>query len=494
MPAMANNVIIRRLQLRAAAHWQQTIQARLERLAWPDPGPNEYLFIRHLGVRATDAELDSALQAQVMQLLAANNGASAKNPNLIRFSSYAELLAHLTEDLHLRRADTHWFWQDWQHLFALPANEAITELWIAAPRQLAEVTAQLAARSSLPPIWASLSSTQFERLGLALSHTVPFAAEALSDSPVPATSTKTCPPSETPLPDKLRRRWRSSIAALPAGHPAIRFTSALLLLEWRPDLLQSENAAGHIRSIAGQLSGLSNAVKDRPSDSPTDASRQPPPTKDIHPVRHATVNAVERRNTSAPVVQPQTGAARPLRPPIESPGDCVPHTRTDDAFTTTSGGLFYLFNFLRQTATRELVARSGGDAVLGGGWGWLYRLGEALHLTIDAPLAAFLAEQLALDKPEALADLPALPNTPAFLSLFAARYTRLQPWTPERLLCTARVVATASHVDVYFPLEQVDLDLRLAGLDIDPSWLPWLGRVVQFHYVRDPFGIGGERS
>ena len=24
--------------------------------------------------------------------------------------------------------------------------------------------------------------------------------------------------------------------------------------------------------------------------------------------------------------------------------------------------------------------------------------------------------------------------------------------------------------------------VRLAGLDINPGWLPWLGRVVQFHY------------
>jgi hypothetical protein len=30
---------------------------------------------------------------------------------------------------------------------------------------------------------------------------------------------------------------------------------------------------------------------------------------------------------------------------------------------------------------------------------------------------------------------------------------------------------------------QVDMTVRRAGLDLDPGWVPWLGRVVQFHYL-----------
>ena len=44
------------------------------------------------------------------------------------------------------------------------------------------------------------------------------------------------------------------------------------------------------------------------------------------------------------------------------------------------------------------------------------------------------------------------------------------------------VVATATHVDVTFPGEVIDLRLRRAGLDLDPGWVPWLGRVVAYHY------------
>lgn len=45
-----------------------------------------------------------------------------------------------------------------------------------------------------------------------------------------------------------------------------------------------------------------------------------------------------------------------------------------------------------------------------------------------------------------------------------------------------RVSISPTHVDVHLGLSQIDLRIRRAALDVDPGWLPWLGRVVQFHY------------
>jgi len=46
----------------------------------------------------------------------------------------------------------------------------------------------------------------------------------------------------------------------------------------------------------------------------------------------------------------------------------------------------------------------------------------------------------------------------------------------------ARVACTPTHVDLHFALDQADLRLRRLGLDGDPGWLPWFGRVVGFHF------------
>jgi hypothetical protein len=49
-----------------------------------------------------------------------------------------------------------------------------------------------------------------------------------------------------------------------------------------------------------------------------------------------------------------------------------------------------------------------------------------------------------------------------------------------------RLALTATHADGFFALAQTDLRVRRLGLDIDPGWLPWFGRVVAFHYRQGP--------
>ena len=39
-------------------------------------------------------------------------------------------------------------------------------------------------------------------------------------------------------------------------------------------------------------------------------------------------------------------------------------------------------------------------------------------------------------------------------------------------------------LDVSMPLDEADVRVRRLGLDLDPGWLPWFGRVVRFHYPR----------
>lgn len=52
------------------------------------------------------------------------------------------------------------------------------------------------------------------------------------------------------------------------------------------------------------------------------------------------------------------------------------------------------------------------------------------------------------------------------------------------LLCRrfARVDATDTHVEVFFSLADLPLEIRLAGLDRDPGWVPAAGRFIAFHF------------
>jgi hypothetical protein len=55
----------------------------------------------------------------------------------------------------------------------------------------------------------------------------------------------------------------------------------------------------------------------------------------------------------------------------------------------------------------------------------------------------------------------------------------LLDWVVRR---RARVEADPGWIDAFFPLEAVSTDVRAAGLDLDPGWIPWLGVVVRFLY------------
>jgi hypothetical protein len=52
------------------------------------------------------------------------------------------------------------------------------------------------------------------------------------------------------------------------------------------------------------------------------------------------------------------------------------------------------------------------------------------------------------------------------------------------LVCRpGKISATRTHIDILLDLRQAELRVRRAGLDLDPGWVPWLGRVILFHYL-----------
>jgi hypothetical protein len=155
-------------------------------------------------------------------------------------------------------------------------------------------------------------------------------------------------------------------------------------------------------------------------------------------------------------------------------------------FHTRQGGLFYLLNVLAHPAIAPCLA----DAVESG-WHRLYRLGLHLELDCDPPLARYLAHQLDLADPARLPELAALRNEAQLCRLADRHYAHLAAWGPELLAVPAQAIHGRSHLDLYYPLGAVRLEIRRAGLDIDPGWLPWLGQVVHFHY-REPLATAGD--
>lgn len=48
---------------------------------------------------------------------------------------------------------------------------------------------------------------------------------------------------------------------------------------------------------------------------------------------------------------------------------------------------------------------------------------------------------------------------------------------------SATISIETGWIELVFNMQDVDTNIRLAGLDLDPDYVPWLGKVVKFRYA-----------
>ena len=501
MDRASATVTIARLNLRGArddvARARTPLLAALDRAPWPDPGPDTLLFVRHLRLRGSATDIARRAADLVRELTPrAEDGWSraADQADAVRFRSRADMSACLLADLLDGRAADRWFWARRAELFERPVPDAIVRILEEAPFELPELldagsarARPLAAIELLPRLMARLDAPATERLLGALraatGWSLRFAApEATAMAPAPG------------LPTALlatATRQAHALRLAPAA-PAARLVAVLLAWRHVPAHLGTPDAdvlltrLTHLVTHDGARSApqqpmpiARDATVPTPADTP---SARPAPLPTAAPVEASTTGAHPGRTTttSDPSREPASDApaAECAATALHSPRAAAP----EDGFVTSCGGLLFLLNVLALTPVQSLL----GDRNLPGcGWRWLARLAATLGLEPDPPLAAFLATEAALASPDALAVLPPLAEE-ARLEAFAATRYGADLWRADAFRLPARIVATPSHVDAHFRLADARLGLRRAGLDLNPGWLPWLGRVVTFHFDDGP--------
>jgi hypothetical protein len=168
------------------------------------------------------------------------------------------------------------------------------------------------------------------------------------------------------------------------------------------------------------------------------------------------------------------------RPPPERPR--VAGGRGDpggDVAETALGGLLFLLPVLERIGIAATLEGDPELLDLDVPARVLLHVGERLYDRPDDAMLRLLRRKL----PDGAADATQVVRG---LATEARRWCRRRARIGLRdlVLRPAQVAATETHVDVIFDLRDADIRVRRAGLDIDPGWVPWFGRVVRFHYVR----------
>ena len=528
----AGQVRLRKLHARCPADAAPTVVPALEAARWPTIGRDEWVFVRSVEASGPPALIAERVVASLRGKLAGGTR------EVVRFASEARMIAALMADIAHGRAGGCWYWRDWQAIISLPPPQALGRLMQACLPQLAAASAHLAADRELGVVWAALDENSAIAVTEALADHGGHRFAPEPGGPGGARNPERIEPgsrSTQRLPPVLRARWSPVLARLARRDARRRLALQLMAMECAPLVLLALGT-GMLRAMDGELPAAdSEPANERSDDTPS----RPAPTsrpaivaQAMPQARMPTADEVRSQELpegaiKAPPAGTRTrpGGATPqdipgspgpspapfggqdpsngiapesitsARDPTGSPLATGPALGVDEParprghdelpagfvrFETDYGGLFRLANMLARPQACAIMLQHADD--MPAGWAWLYRLGSELGFDETDPLAGFIAERLGLDGAAELDELPPLPAREALLGLALRWYPAPDLWGPGLLRLAARVEAGPTHVDVHSRLSDVRLDLRLAGLDLDPGWLPWLGCVLRFHH------------
>lgn len=144
--------------------------------------------------------------------------------------------------------------------------------------------------------------------------------------------------------------------------------------------------------------------------------------------------------------------------------------------STVLGGLLFLVPLLSRLGFRQFL--NGQPALL--------------EQEFPARLLAGIGHRINRGADDPLLECLEAGRNPEALRMLESHWLRLLRATSRRELGLglwnlvhrpARFEASRTHLDLFFSIKAVDLRVRRAALDLNPGWVPWLGKVLGFHYL-----------
>jgi hypothetical protein len=427
------------------------------------------------------------------------------NAEAVLFNSPAEMLACLWLDWLADRLGEHWWWRSLYPQAGWPGSSE--KLILAASLETIgdipaamEILATRGAGASSPLIpWARRldENTARQMVEAVLTHFGLPALRAARQTPQPAAPPAYFP-TERPAHPYISAVPESVVTDLPpATQDLIGIT---LLLRRAPGLIRSE-------AFAQRLARWQAAGRPEPEPAPPHVTVHNAPTgENAASPTPETFHPSKGRQAQGPSAAPQISLpAAAISNPLpaknaQSLEGIFPET-ADAGLRIVSavGGLFYLLNLALALGIYNDFTHPADPGWELSPWDFLSLLGrewlgEPLADDPLWPLFARLSGRAEGVPPGAGFTPPAgwqldgeTPGSDwlAWLSAKLRARWALAVGGPEiaaYLMQPAILLVSSSRLDVYFSLDQHPIELRLAGLDRDPGWVPAAGMAIYYHY------------
>jgi hypothetical protein len=210
-----------------------------------------------------------------------------------------------------------------------------------------------------------------------------------------------------------------------------------------------------------------------PHADPPDADDAPDPARSAETRRQPIGRRARIANAPAAASLPQPEAPQV---PSDAVEDVVPSHAAVHPGSTAFGGLLFLIPVLQRLGFSAFLAENPSLLESALPARLLCAVGQRVGMPLDDPLALALGAE-AEDDAEISASIAAWRVA---VRRWCRRNARIGLATLIRRRGTVHVSRT--HIDTHFPLAELDVRVRRWALDVDPGWVPWLGRVVTFSY------------
>lgn len=246
------------------------------------------------------------------------------------------------------------------------------------------------------------------------------------------------------------------------------------------------------------------------SSAPTSATENSTETSEAETGHRAT-------SASETADQPELQSSVAAQPDVhrtQSKPNRVSTEETESASPTAHAGFYFLLHVLRHLGLAEFL--EDHPKLLDVNFPWILLRALAAHVGMaeDDPLLSCATEipdhahehkfSVTIPAhwsgvfPKARFDQPIERTAGALARLWVVAVHRwLWRFGELRMADVVRKRGTVSYacpqLDIRLLLHGVDLRIRRLGLDVDPSWVAWLGLIVRFHYeqnLRDAYGTG----
>jgi hypothetical protein len=451
---------------------------RRELVAVPTPSVRSFVFVRRVTIRAGPQTIGRVMQAALAKL--ADEGRS----EFLAFADFPALAVACARAALTGGLGTGWHWRTLGLSQTAGPGEAVGALLADHPLEAGAAVTALAEQGLLAPVWRDLTETVAARLTTALAIAGGFAVPAWPDEvPGGRLVRETLAASAETLLTRAAATWTPVLMLLAPRSEAVMAAAVLSLLRWSPGALRAVNNPvwpALLAHITGREPVARGALPRPSADQLPGASPLDPANEDGVSARLPAPSAepVSAHKEAEPGALPRATAEADAATAVlaDSAAAAASSQPRGKVIATGWGGVLFLINTLQRLDVGTLLAALGPEAPTG--WRLLHDLGVAFGMPTDEPMTWFLAAQ------DLETTVPSDMRT-ALLDGIEALYSTDGPW-PLPLAQPARLRATETHVDLELATTTVDLAVRLAGLDLDPGWVPWLGRVVAFHYDQMP--------